>query len=103
MTDRRSEPRMPSSSVVARSACEFAASLFFHEIFEDGLQVVVGRGDLVDRAERSRSGQIREARVERVWARRLHYYAVLLEPQAQHVVVCEKLAGEGAGLIGFDV
>ena len=74
-----------------------------HQILEDGLQVVVGRRDFVNRAESPDAASVGEPRVEGIRPRRLDDHRAVLEPQAEHVVVGEELARERARLIGFDV
>src|SRR5687767_4195584 len=54
----------PVAGAVAGAAADVMGSL--HQVLEDGLQVVVGRGDLVDRPDLVGRRQRRDPRVERI-------------------------------------
>src|SRR5512136_210977 len=62
---------------VPASLAESATSL--HQVMENGLQVVVRRGDLVHLARFARGRQLGQPRVERVGPGRLHHHRVLLQ------------------------
>src|SRR3954471_20460779 len=79
----------------------------FHQVLEDGLQVVVGRRDLVDGAEVGAGGHVGDARVERVGLAGLDHDGARLEAQAAHVDVvhaaAEDLPGDAARIRRADV
>src|SRR5687767_11654942 len=69
-----------------------------YQIAENRLQVVVGRRDLVDRAEAAAGREVGDPRVERVGPRRLHHQATGIEPHAHHALVRQQFAGDGVRL-----
>src|SRR5262249_10568395 len=86
-----------------RTTWEFAWRSCLDQVLEHGLQVVVGRGDLVNAAELPRRRERGHPRVERVGLRGLHDDRLVLELQAQHIVLRQELARERPGPIRADV
>src|SRR5688572_8513505 len=73
-----------------------------HQVAEHGLQVVVGRGDLVDGAEPAAGREIGDARVEGIGAGGLHHQAARVEAHAHHTLVRQQLARHRMRLRGAD-
>src|SRR5271167_1905242 len=99
----RSKIRTDDARRRGRPGADGLVMISFHQVLEDGLQVVVRGRDLVNGAKLARRRELGEPRIERVRPRCLDDDRLTLELQIQHIVRGQKLPREGAGLIRLDV